>query len=273
MHADKKRFFPTGVFPRGNSSVETLAFRCAKSTSLLFKGGCVVCNASLRGVVGKSSVFCEHCNNSIVKELPCASELCRNCGVVMRGESVYQTCQSCLAEPPPYRALHTIGNYEGALADLVVRAKIARQVVAIAALNELILRHSVDLSSLYSGYSLLPMPTPRWRLMQRGFNLPRIFACTLAKKYCLPIVPATSATLPFYVAKQAKLNRLERQRNKHSFCICRALPKRVIIVDDIVTTGSTVRELARAVRYHGAESVVVWACLRAQVSGKRGEQR
>lgn len=259
MQADKKRFFPTN-FP---TLWQKIAGRAQYSAQLLLGNCCVVC-AQDTTWLAEQSPLCQQCLQQLQRELPNPDDVCTNCGVMMTGESLVGRCRACVAKPPAYQYLHAIGQYDGILADLITRAKIAKQVGAVVALLSLT-RHYSEALSAYPDYTLLAMPTPRWRLLQRGFNLPELLAKALAQQHYLPQVSNTAVTLPWYVAKQAKLTRHQRQKNRHLYQINHKLPKKIIIIDDIVTTGATVGELAQVLCQNGVESVAVWAISRAQL--------
>ncbi len=183
-------------------------------------------------------------------------------------QTAMQYCRACLSQPPPFEQLYFIGTYHQALADMVIAAKIARQTSALAALQTLVYYEIAinrqDWQQRYAGYKILPVPTPKSRLIQRGFNLPRIIAQLFADEMGLPIIGSHMVTLPWYQPKQAKMNRLQRQKNRHNYQIHHKLGKKILIIDDIVTTGNTVRELAVKLQQNHVETVAVWAIARGQ---------
>lgn len=70
--------------------------------------------------------------------------------------------------------------------------------------------------------------------------------------------------LPFFVRKQALLSKQQRQKNRHFYQINHSLPPKILIIDDILTTGETLHELAKKLRQNGAESVVAYTISRGQ---------
>jgi ComF family protein len=111
---------------------------------------------------------------------------------------------------------------------------------------------------------IVPVPLHRQRLRERGFNQALELARTVAahlgvtlEPHCCTRVRATGA--------QTELTARERRTNvRGAFRMEAPLAARhVAILDDVVTTGSTVQEVARVLASAGAERIEVWACARA----------
>lgn len=244
------------LFPPISAAIfKTLQQRGALATQALLGRQCAHCQKP------SDTLLCQNCRERIVK--PPMS--CRVCGIAMVANSRDGRCKDCLQTPPPYERLHYTGNYDDVLASLIVAAKIGKQVAAIAALREWIAQANATTElSDYKDYALLPMPIPTARLMQRGFNLPAIIAADLAQRHQLPLITPTTVTLPFFVRKQAKLSRQQRQQNRHLYQIHHNIGDKIIIVDDIFTTGTTITTLAKTLRQNKVKSVAAWAIARAQ---------
>jgi ComF family protein len=110
---------------------------------------------------------------------------------------------------------------------------------------------------------LIPVPLHAARLRERGFNQAVELARPIARQFGLPLnldgVRRVVATSP-----QSDLSRKARLKNiKGAFEVSRPLSGQVVIVDDVMTTGSTAHELAQTLLAAGAEQVEVWVCARA----------
>ncbi len=225
------------------------------SFAKIFNSTCAICGIG-------NSVLCDVCQNSITKPDNC----CLVCGKNIIGDRFLQYCQQCIKMPPAYESLYYIGNYDEVLSSLIIKAKIGKQLSAILALQKLIdvfVNNYPDWGHKFKDYHLLAMPISRYRLMQRGFNLPLLFAKRLSMHFDLPIIPQDSVTLPFFVRKQARLNRKQRKVNLHHYKInVSEFPKKVIIVDDVVATGTTVGHLSKCLRSQKVKSISVWAMAR-----------
>ena len=112
---------------------------------------------------------------------------------------------------------------------------------------------------------LIPVPMHPKRLQQRGFNqaaelvkhLSRAFKIPYALSHCKKIINT---------APQAELTAAERRKNLRDAFHARPLPyQHVTLVDDLLTTGSTVNELAKTLKQLGVTRVDVWCCARATI--------
>jgi len=111
---------------------------------------------------------------------------------------------------------------------------------------------------------LVPVPLHPARLRERGYNQALELARVMSP--CLGIaVDATLCRRGRTTTPQTALDGKERRRNLRGAFEVRSLrtPRTVAIIDDVVTTGTTVSELSRAMRRAGVEVVEVWACARA----------
>lgn len=112
---------------------------------------------------------------------------------------------------------------------------------------------------------LLPVPLHWWREWQRGFNQSKELARSINKLLHIPyndrILKRTRAT-----KVQAGLSREERQTNlMHAFHVQAHSFRHVALIDDVVTTGTTVTTLVELLRLSGCTRVDVWAVCRTQI--------
>lgn len=104
---------------------------------------------------------------------------------------------------------------------------------------------------------VVPVPLHPARLRQRGFNPAAVLAKALSREFALACDPGALARIRD-TPSQTRLARSERAQNVSDAFRARhrALPRRIWLVDDVVTTGSTLREAARALRRAGAAQIV-----------------
>ena len=116
--------------------------------------------------------------------------------------------------------------------------------------------------------AIVPVPLALRRYRQRGYNQASELALSIRRITGVP-VKSDVAIRQHETAEQAGLDRKARRRNvTGAFAVAAPLQVRhVAILDDVVTTGSTVRELARVLRRSGAERLEVWAIARTEFSG------
>src|SRR5262245_14005096 len=215
----------------------------ARLARLVFGGSCFVC----RGAA--SAMLCESCD----ADLPgLRGPLCPRCALESPRGAV---CGRCLAEPPHYDA--TIAALAYAFpADVLVHALKFRGELALAPfLGKLIL----EKISVGSVDCIIPVPLSAARLRERGYNQAVEIARQLGGKLELDACARERDAPP-----QAGLDREARRRNvRRAFRCGRGFAgERVAVVDDVMTTGATLDELARTLKAAGAASVVNWIVCR-----------
>ena len=110
---------------------------------------------------------------------------------------------------------------------------------------------------------MIPVPLYKSRLRQRGFNQAAELAKALASKLGVTYI-GDMCKKTINTASQVGLNALARQINlRGAFKVQPMSCKYVIVVDDLITTGSTVNAVATALKHHGVERVDVLCCARA----------
>jgi len=113
--------------------------------------------------------------------------------------------------------------------------------------------------------AIVPVPLHWWRRWNRGFNQSELLARALSRSTGIPVRDALRRTRP--TASQAGLSNTARRRNMVQAFRCRreiaVRGKRILLVDDVMTTGSTATACARALKGAGATRVAVLTVARA----------
>ena len=114
--------------------------------------------------------------------------------------------------------------------------------------------------------AIVPVPLHNKRLRARGFNQAIEIAKPLAKTLHLPIL-RHHVCRHRHTPAQAELTAKQRLSNvKQAFSIKKPIKfSHIAIVDDVITTASTVTELAQLLHQHGVERIDIWACSHAQL--------
>lgn len=220
-------------------------------------GRCRRCGDTLRA----GSDLCETCSAALT---PRTGGYCPVCGLLFAEESLpISRCAECRKSPPPWSAVVFHGKYEGMLADLVQELKYGRRLDRAAILSDRMAR-----AFLESGLAVdvvVPVPLHPKRLRRRGFNQSAVLARPLARAigadYALKGLRRVRDTPP-----QVSLPRKERLRNitgAFEASTEQAASRRVLLVDDIMTTGATAREACRALIKAGARDVALCVVARA----------
>ena len=211
--------------------------------------------------------FCDSCWRSIRLITP---PYCPCCGEPFRSPVALTyspdfRCGACRAEPPPFDHARAVGRYEGPLRQAIHQLKYRGKLRLARPLLALALEH-FDVHFPGTVFdAIIPVPLHRERLMQREFNQATLFARGLARRLHAPAVERllvrVRATRP-----QVDLSGRERRQNvRHAFAVTHAGAlegKRVLVVDDVFTTGATLGEIARTLKAAGARRVDVFALAR-----------
>jgi ComF family protein len=169
-------------------------------------------------------------------------------------------CGRCLAQPPHFDATVAALAYEFP-ADALVQALKFRGELALAAVLGSLLLEKLDEEPIDC---ILPVPLSAARLRSRGYNQAAEIARRLAHRRPGPGLELSLCERTRDGPPQMELPFAERQRNvRGAFRCARAIPgARVAVVDDVMTTGATLDELARTLKAAGAARVVNWVVAR-----------
>lgn len=221
---------------------------CTKINHWLFSSQCVLCTEAAKS--GKD--LCHACFDALPWHL---APRCLQCGLL----SNHPVCGHCLKAPPDFDATHAALRYEFPLDALMQHYKYGSALQMAHLFADLISTHltmqNIDV--------IIPMPLHPQRLKERGFNQSLEIAKLLAKQHPIPL-DYTSCTRTKYTPPQASLPLKERTKNiKGAFAVNTDLAgKRIAIVDDVMTTGASLNELAKTLKKAGAAHVECWVVAR-----------
>jgi len=212
---------------------------------------CLFCGAAVGE--GAKQAVCPECAGQIQWA---ASPLCLCCGKVFPSrEGEDRLCGSCQKEPPPFSRARAAAIYHGPPAEAIKRFKFNRALAYLPVMQEWLRPLAGEMAA--QADLVLPVPLHPRRLQDRGFNQALMLAQGLAD---LPVERDLLIRVR-HTRPQVELNPQERRENvKGAFAVSRPerlKGKRVLLVDDLFTTGATARECARALRKAGARQVEI----------------
>jgi ComF family protein len=243
--------------------------RIAKSCmDIVLPPGCAVCN--LRIPCEGYGNFCDRCGAGIRYLLP---PFCRICGIELFGADDHKPlCGECLRNPPPYSIARSVVRYEWEVQQVVHKLKYGKELSVIPGLFELISNY--DMSEFSDIDCVVVIPLHLRRLRRRGMNQAAVLARLFFADKLTLIRPdwlvRTRNTVP-----QTELGRRARRKNLKGAFQVRSKANfqgaGVCLVDDVFTTGTTVKECSKVIMDSGASHVKVLTLARVN-SLSRGNQ-
>ena len=216
---------------------------CVQFGQRLISPACLLCAEPSAG-----AVLCTACDSDLPQLASNHSQHCDTCALPVTAGN---RCGACLSHAPVYD--HVCAPYRYAFpVDALVQALKYRGMLAIAPVLGRAIAASVD----ESPDVIIPMPLADARLRERGFNQAQEIARHLARISGIPLLPRACRKVRD-TAPQAALPWKERAKNMRKAFVCDEdfSGKHVAVVDDVMTTGATLNELARNLKQAGAVRV------------------
>lgn len=229
---------------------------------LLLPPCCPLCGTLLKSGVGDA--FCPACLDAFA---PLDSACCPRCALPYPLPSGSDhLCEACLRHEPPFVWTCCLGLYEAKLREAVHAFKFHGKVHFDRPLARLLAARLETVRQDYRPDLLIAVPLHRQRLRARTYNQSLLLARELGRFWRLP-APARLLRRVRPTHSQQGLSGDDRRRNlKGAFALTQKLAgQRVLLVDDVLTTGATARECAATLLAGGASSVAVAVLARARL--------
>ncbi len=209
---------------------------------------CLVCHIPFMS--HEEQVYlCEQCAAQIKYNL---AHACNLCGHSIPASS--NICITCLDNPPKWNTLTFYGSYDGLLKYLILKYKFSADFSLLPLLTNYLYRGCNHLTFCDV---IIPMPRHTKRLQSEGFNH--------ILELCRPLSKQLNITLDHkalirtrYTPPQSTLSAKQREHNpSKSFIAQNIKGKNILLIDDVITTGSTLRHASMALKKAGAKGVYV----------------
>jgi len=208
---------------------------------------------------GDAFGLCKACLNSLPWH---SAPQCPQCGLTT--PIAHATCGSCLSSPPAFDATHALFSYDFPVDRMLQHYKYKNSLHLANTFATLLHREKLTQQATQSNIDLIiPMPMHPARLKERGFNQALEIAKLLSKSMQIKL-DYTSCQRTKYTPPQASLPFKERIKNIHGVFHCQKNLQglKVAIVDDVMTTGASLNELAKTLKQAGAAHIECWAIAR-----------
>lgn len=222
--------------------------------SLLFPPSCGFCDTS---EADDSLFLCTSCRESL-KKIP--QEICGQCGRSFPGVTSQPEgrCLSCLVRPKSYHRARYGVSYHGILREALLRFKFYGALYLGRPLSAILIEAFHKYFQISEFDLIVAVPMHRRRLVERGYNQALILAERLAQSTGIPL-DRTCLNKIKDTKPQVGLSRAERITNiRNSFEVEspeRIANKRVLVIDDVATTGTTIEEVSNILRITGTQRV------------------
>jgi ComF family protein len=207
--------------------------------------------------------------NTCQTQLPVNVSVCRICALPLAGTAQGLICGRCLQRPPPYQASWCAFEYTYPITHLIRRLKYGGALAPARVLGVLLADY---LRTYHEGpwpECFIPVPLHALRYRSRGYN--QVIELGRYLEQALGIHMRTDLVSRIrHTPEQAGLPRRARRKNlRRAFAATDVvLPRHIAVLDDVITTGSTVNELANTLKNSGAEHIEVWGLARAKIMAK-----
>ena len=197
------------------------------------KQPCIICNYY------SNSCICNNCET----ELATTKYRCTSCGVHLEIIKKLQYCGNCLRSSQYYNQVFVVYDYEGWVKSLIGKFKYSKELAIGKFFAKKIL---IILENLEDYDIIIPMPLHKKRLKERGFNQVMELLREVGKH---TIIDYKSCVRTKKTTQLLKLNFLERKKElKNAFKVIKKMHyKKILIVDDVLTTTASIKELSKTI--------------------------
>lgn len=203
--------------------------------------------------------LCANC----FKDLPRIRQACQRCGLPLSHANL--SCGMCLKSPPPYDYLCAPFHYQQPISYIISALKFRQKLNHAQLLGQILARELQQRINILPEL-IIPVPLHQQRLLERGYNQALEMAKPISHLLKIPI-DYNSCIRTKATQAQTGLSCSERLQNiKNAFHLAHDFDAtRIAILDDVVTTTSTVSELCKVLRSYGIQHIQIWCCARTRL--------
>lgn len=200
------------------------------------------------------AAWCKQCDFDFIKH----SLRCPKCAKPHYGPTI---CGKCIVSPPLFCTTTVLFNYAYPVKKIVLNFKFGKRAELATLFSDRLLDKIISKGKLPE--TLVPVPLHKKRQAQRGYNQSLELAKHLAKKLGIPVNTNLCKRI-VNTDPQSELPIKSRQKNvKDAFALNNDnIPKHIAIIDDVITTGSTINEISKLFKKAGCERIDIWAIAR-----------
>lgn len=231
------------------------------STQPWYLASCLCCNKPIR----LNRDFCNHCQTRLPYISDEQPRCCRCASVLPDSNTLDLTCGQCQSRNPGYECVRSLFSYTFPVDRIIQNIKYQHQLYLIRIMAKLWSEKLHALKQQFDIDLILPVPLHKSRLRERGFNQSLELARPVGKKLRIP-VDTHSLRRSRRTSPQTNLLLKDRMKNvRGAFEADREklAGKRIALLDDVMTTGSTVNAITDCLKRAGTIYIEVWVLARA----------
>ncbi len=200
---------------------------------------------------------CQHCE----KEYFTHGKVCSKCGSEINDK--YATCFSCKDKQTFYKIARAPLVYSGEVKTAIHNFKYRNAKYLAVTFGNLMT--NTIISNNFDFDIIVPVPLTKKRLKVRGYNQSLLLANQISKNLCLPVISDALVRTKFDISQTALKSEQRYQNLEDSFEVCdtpKILGKRILLIDDVMTTGATIEACSKVLMNAGANTIYVCCCTR-----------
>lgn len=233
---------------------------------LIYPRICRTCGIKLTSENYYKANICKNCWNSIEKIFP---PFCNLCGHPLNKFSFHNRCHACKDLSPYFEFARAVGTYTGVLRHCIHLFKFEYKDDLAEPLSDLLVEYIQKSNNFRNVNLLVPVPLHRTKLRERDFNQAELLVRKINEKLNIPF-SANNLYRKRDTKPQMEQNSINiRFKNVlDAFGVLNPqefFKKKILLIDDIMTTGATVNECSKALREAGASSVYILVLARGNL--------
>jgi ComF family protein len=215
---------------------------------LILPGACFFC------LKKTNYAWCKNCEQDFILDIS-------RCPVCARQTPHNAVCGACLMQLPDFTSAEVLFKYQYPVNYLIKAFKFYNRPELAHCFAEILANKIIEKAPLPK--TIIPVPLHKKRQRERGYNQSQELAVQISKRLGLTLNPSLCRRIKNTDPQSTLPMKIRRKNVKDAFCLNSILiPKHIAIVDDVITTGSTINELARLLKKGGCQRIDVWAIAR-----------
>ncbi|MFH1380107.1 MAG: ComF family protein [bacterium] len=219
---------------------------------MVYPKRCISCGSPLPH--DNTQYACVTCWNSIER---IGENSCAGCSAPLAYQA--DSCPACQRRPVSYGRLYAAALYRGLMRRYLHRIKFSNKKYIMQALAHLCITRCRQIPHMHTYDAVIPVPLHPARMRERGFNQAEILGKFIADEFSIPLITGLLVRVR-NTNPQFNLTLEKRKQNiQNAFNVTKQAAmskyKKIILVDDICTTGSTLSEAARALKSAGSKKI------------------